>query len=53
MQRPEGFTLWFCDAEPEHFTNELGFRASVKSIDGKKGRPVSSSRKRSRLSLFD
>lgn len=52
-QRPEGFTLWFCDAMPEHLTNELGFRTSVKSIDGKEARPVSSGRKRSRLSLFD
>ncbi|DBA66991.1 hypothetical protein WJX79_001360 [Trebouxia sp. C0005] len=52
-QRPEGFTLWFCDVKPEHITNELGFRTSVKSIDGKKGHSVSSSRKRSRLSLFD
>ncbi|KAL0032901.1 hypothetical protein WJX77_005509 [Trebouxia sp. C0004] len=52
-QRPEGFTLWFCDAKPQHLSSEPSFCTSVKSIDGKKGNPVSSSRKRSRCSLFD
>ena len=54
MQRPEGCTIWFSEAQPEHhLTNELSFRTVVKSIDGKKGKPVSFGRKRKRLSLFD
>ena len=55
MQRPEGYTLWFSETEPEQtYASIKPWGSCLKSIDGgKQGSQVVHGRKRSRLMAID
>lgn len=55
LQRPEGYSLWFCEAQPGFpsiHENHNNF-ASLKSIDGGTRETIPAGRKRSRLSSYN
>ena len=54
LQRPEGFTFWFSEAQSEyHPASQRSLQSCLKFIDGKQGTQTPFGRKRSRLSSLD